>query len=154
MATESRKLVAENRQARRNFEIEDTIEAGVSLLGTEVKSLRAGRANIAESYARADEDGIVLVNSTIPIYPPAAQFNHEPTRIRRLLLKKREISRLLQAIEREGRTLIPLKLYFNDRGIAKMELALGKGRKTIDKREVEKKRDWNRSKARLLRDRG
>lgn len=154
MAKEERKLVAENRQARRNYEIEETIEAGVALLGTEVKSLRAGRANIAESYARADEDGIVLVNATIPIYPPAAQFNHEPTRMRRLLLKKREISRLLQAIEREGRTLIPLKLYFNDRGIAKLELALGKGRKTIDKREVEKKRDWNRSKARLLRERG
>lgn len=154
MAKEERKLVAENRQARRNYEIEDTIEAGVALLGTEVKSLRSGRANIAESYARADEDGIVLVNATIPIYPPAAQFNHEPTRMRRLLLKKREISRLLQAIEREGRTLIPLKLYFNNRGIAKLELALGKGRKTIDKREVEKKRDWNRSKARLLRDRG
>lgn len=154
MAKEERKLVAENRQARRNYEIEDTIEAGVALLGTEVKSLRAGRANIAESYARADEDGIVLVNATIPIYPPAAQFNHEPTRMRRLLLKKREMSRLLQAIEREGRTLIPLKLYFNSRGIAKLELALGKGRKTIDKREVEKKRDWNRSKARLLRERG
>lgn len=154
MAKEDRKLVAENRQARRNYEIEDTIEAGVALLGTEVKSLRSGRANIAESYARADEDGIVLVNATIPIYPPAAQFNHEPTRMRRLLLKKREISRLLQAIEREGRTLIPLKLYFNQRGIAKLELALGKGRKTIDKREVEKKRDWNRSKARLLRERG
>lgn len=154
MAKEERKLVAENRQARRNYEIEDTIEAGVALLGTEVKSLRSGRANIAESYARADQDGIVLVNATIPIYPPAAQFNHEPTRMRRLLLKKREISRLLQAIEREGRTLIPLKLYFNNRGIAKLELALGKGRKTIDKREVEKKRDWNRSKARLLRERG
>ncbi len=154
MAQKERKLIAENRQARRNYEIEDTVEAGVALLGTEVKSLRSGRANIAESYARADEDGIVLVNATIPIYPPAAQFNHEPTRMRRLLLKKREISRLLQAIDREGRTLIPLKLYFNDRGIAKLELALGKGRKTIDKRDVEKKRDWNRSKARLLRDRG
>lgn len=154
MAQQDRKLIAENRQARRNFEIEDTVEAGVALLGTEVKSLRAGRANIAESYARADEEGVVLVNATIPIYPPAAQFNHEPTRKRRLLLKKREISRLLQAIEREGRTLIPLKLYFNERGIAKLELALGKGRKSIDKRDVEKKRDWDRSKARLMRDRG
>lgn len=154
MAQQDRKLIAENRQARRNFEIEDTVEAGVALLGTEVKSLRAGRANIAESYARADEEGVVLVNATIPIYPPAAQFNHEPTRKRRLLLKKREISRLIQAIEREGRTLIPLKLYFNERGIAKLELALGKGRKSIDKRDVEKKRDWDRSKARLLRDRG
>lgn len=154
MAAPSRKLIAENRQARRNFEIEDTIEAGIALVGTEVKSLRAGRANIAESYARADEDGIVLVNATIPIYPPAAQFNHEPTRQRRLLLKKREVSKLIQAIEREGRTLIPLKLYFNERGLAKLELALGKGRKAIDKREVEKKRDWNKAKARLLRDRG
>ena len=154
MAQQDRKLIAENRQARRNFEIEDTVEAGIALLGTEVKSLRSGRANIAESYARADEHGVVLVNATIPIYPPAAQFNHEPTRKRRLLLKKREISRLLQAIEREGRTLIPLKLYFNERGIAKLELALGKGRKSIDKRDVEKKRDWDRSKARLMRDRG
>lgn len=154
MKSTTRKLVAENRQARRNYEIEDTFEAGIALVGTEVKSLRGGRANIAESYARADEDGLVLVNATIPTYPPAAQFNHEPTRMRRLLLKKREIAKLIQATEREGRTLVPLKLYFDERGIAKLELALGKGRKTTDKRDVEKKRDWARSKARLLRDRG
>ena len=157
MATDrekARKLIAENRQARRDYEIEDTVEVGISLLGTEVKSLRLGRANIAESYAREEEGEIILVNASIPIYPPAAQFNHEPGRKRKLLLKKREMARLLQAVEREGRTMVPLKLYFNARGIAKVELALAVGRKNIDKREVEKKRDWDREKGRLLRDRG
>ncbi len=150
----ARKLIAENRQARRDYEIEDTLEAGILLVGTEVKSLREGRANIAESYAREEEGEIILVNASIPIYPPAAQFNHEPGRKRKLLLKKRELARLLLAVEREGRTIIPLKLYFNQRGLAKVELALAIGRKNIDKREVEKKRDWDRQKARLLRDRG
>jgi SsrA-binding protein len=156
MATraEARKLVAENRQARRNYEIEEVVEAGVALVGTEVKSLRDGRANIAESYAREENGEIVLVNASIPIYPPAARFNHEPGRKRKLLLHKREIARLLVSIEREGRTLVPLKLYFNDRGIAKIELGVAKGRKTIDKRDVEKQRDWDRQKGRLLRDRG
>jgi SsrA-binding protein len=157
MATDrenARKLIAENRQARRDYEIEDTMEAGIILVGTEVKSLRAGRANIAESYAREENGEIILVNATIPIYPPAAQFNHEPGRKRKLLLKKREMARMLMAVEREGRTLVPLKLYFNHRGIAKVELALATGRKNIDKREVEKKRDWDREKGRLLRDRG
>jgi SsrA-binding protein len=149
----ARKLIAENRQARRNYEIEDTLEAGIALVGTEVKSLREGRANIAESYAREEDGRIVLVNATIPIYPPAAQFNHDPLRKRFLLLKQRELSRLLAAVEREGRTIIPMRLYFNPRGIAKVELALATGRKTIDKREVEKQRDWNRDKARLLRNR-
>ncbi len=153
-ADPSRKLVAENRQARRSYEIEDTIEAGIVLRGTEVKSLRLGRANIAESYARAENGELVLINANIPEYPPAAQFNHEPGRIRKLLVNKRELGKLLQSIDREGRTLVPLKLYFNDRGIAKLELALGRGRKNIDKRDVEKKRDWERGKARLLRDRG
>jgi SsrA-binding protein len=157
MATErekARKLIAENRQARRDYEIKDTVEAGIVLVGTEVKSLREGRANIAESYAREEEGEIVLINATIPIYPPAAQFNHEPGRKRKLLLKKREMARLIQAIEREGRTMVPLKLYFNPRGVAKVELALAVGRKNIDKRDVEKKRDWDREKGRLLRDRG
>jgi SsrA-binding protein len=157
MATErekARKLIAENRQARRDYQIEDTIEAGIALMGTEVKSLRAGRANIAESYAREENGEIILVNATIPIYPPAAQFNHEPGRKRKLLLKKREMARMLMAIEREGRTMVPLKLYFNHRGIAKLELALAIGRKNIDKREAEKKRDWDREKGRLLRNRG
>jgi SsrA-binding protein len=132
----ARKLVAENRQARRNYEIIDTLEAGIVLTGSEV-------------------DGqIVLVNSTIPIYPPAAQFNHEPNRKRVLLLKKREFNRLIGAVEREGRTLVPLELYFGETGMAKIKLALATGRKAPDKRDVEKKRDWDRQKGRLLRDRG
>lgn len=151
---EAKKLVAENRQARRNYEIEDTLETGIVLVGTEVKSLREGRANIAESYAREEDGEIVLVNSSIPIYPAAAQFNHEPGRKRKLLIKKREMAKLRLAVEREGRTLVPLKLYFNDRGIAKLQLALAKGRKAPDKRDVEKQRDWDRQKGRLLRDRG
>ncbi len=151
---DSNGLVAENRQARRNYEIEDTIETGLTLLGTEVKSLRQGRANIAESYAREEDGEIVLVNATIPIYEPAARFNHEPTRVRKLLLKKKEIAKLLQGIQREGMTLVPLRLYFNDRGIAKLQLGLAKGRKNYDKRDVEKKRDWDKQKARLMRDKG
>lgn len=151
---QARKLIAENRQARRNYEIEDTLEAGIALVGTEVKSLRAGRANIAESYAREENGEIILVNASIPPYPPAAQFNHEPGRKRKLLLKKREMHKLLIGVEREGRTLVPLKLYFNERGIAKVELGLAKGRTNIDKRDVEKKRDWDREKGRLLRSRG
>jgi SsrA-binding protein len=151
---QARKLIAENRQARRNYEIEDTYEAGIQLLGTEVKSLRAGRANIAESYAREEDGEIILVNSSIPIYPPAAQFNHEPGRKRKLLLKKKEMAKLILGVEKEGRTLVPLKMYFNDRGLAKVELGLGRGRKNVDKRDVEKERDWNRQKGRLLRDRG
>ncbi|MEP7211385.1 MAG: SsrA-binding protein SmpB [Alphaproteobacteria bacterium] len=148
------KLIAENRQARRNYEIEDTYEAGIVLKGTEVKSLRAGRANIAESYAREEDGEIVLINSSIPIYPPAAQFNHEPGRKRKLLLKKKEMAKLILGVDKEGRTLVPLKMYFNDRGLAKVELGIGRGRKNIDKRDVEKQRDWNRQKGRLLRDRG
>jgi SsrA-binding protein len=150
----ARKLIAENRQARRNYEIEDTYEAGIQLLGTEVKSLRAGRANIAESYAREEDGEIMLINSSIPIYPPAAQFNHEPGRKRKLLLKKKEMAKLILGIDKEGRTLVPLKMYFNDRGLAKVELGIGRGRKNIDKRDVEKQRDWNRQKGRLLRERG
>jgi SsrA-binding protein len=151
---EARKLIAENRQARRNYEIESTIEAGIMLLGTEVKSLRAGRANIAESYAREENGEIVLVNASIPIYPPAAQFNHEPGRKRKLLLKRKEMARLILGVDKEGRTLVPLTLYFNEKGLVKMLLGLAKGRREIDKRDVEKKRDWDREKGRLLRDRG
>lgn len=150
----ARKLVAENRQARRNYEIIDTIEAGIVLTGSEVKSLRDGRANIAEAYAREEDGQIVMVNSTIPIYPPAGQFNHEPNRKRVLLVKKREFDRLIGAVEREGRTLVPLELYFGGSGMAKIKLALASGRKAPDKRDVEKKRDWNRQKGRLLRERG
>ncbi|MDI7861146.1 SsrA-binding protein SmpB [Rhizobiaceae bacterium n13] len=148
------KIVAENRKARFNYEIVDTYEAGLVLKGTEVKSLREGKANIAESYA-SDEDGeIWLINSYLPEYLQANRFNHEPRRRRKLLLSRREIDRLRVAVNREGMTLIPLKIYFNEKGRAKLELALGKGKKLHDKRETEKERDWNRQKSRLLKDRG
>ncbi|MCQ2004782.1 SsrA-binding protein SmpB [Rhizobium sp. NRK18] len=148
------RIVAENRKARFNYEIVDTYEAGLVLTGTEVKSLREGKANIAESYA-SDEDGeLWLINSYLPEYLQANRFNHEPRRRRKLLLNKREINRLRAAVNREGMTLIPLKVYFNDKGRAKMELALGKGKKLHDKRETEKQRDWNRQKSRLLKDHG
>jgi SsrA-binding protein len=149
-----KKVVAENRKARFNYEIIDTYEAGLVLKGTEVKSLREGKANIAESYA-SDEDGeIWLINSYLPEYLQANRFNHEPRRRRKLLLSGREINRLRAAVNREGMTLVPLKIYFNDRGRAKMELALAKGKKLHDKRESEKERDWNRQKNRLLKDNG
>ena len=149
-----KKIVAENRKARFNYEIVDTYEAGLVLKGTEVKSLREGKANIAESYA-SDEDGEMwLINSYLPEYLQANRFNHEPRRRRKLLMSKREINRLRIAISREGMTLIPLKIYFNDQGRAKLELALGKGKKLHDKRESEKQRDWNREKSRLMKDRG
>ncbi|MET3854105.1 MULTISPECIES: SsrA-binding protein SmpB [unclassified Rhizobium] len=149
-----KKIVAENRKARFNYEIIDTYEAGLVLKGTEVKSLREGKANIAESYA-SDEDGeIWLINSYLPEYLQANRFNHEPRRRRKLLLSAREINRLRSGINREGMTLVPLKIYFNDRGRAKMELALAKGKKLHDKRETEKERDWNRQKSRLMKDNG
>ncbi|ENN86266.1 MULTISPECIES: SsrA-binding protein SmpB [Rhizobium] len=148
------KIVAENRKARFNYEIIDTYEAGLVLKGTEVKSLREGKANIAESYA-SDEDGeIWLINSYLPEYLQANRFNHEPRRRRKLLLSGREIGRLRSAVNREGMTLVPLKIYFNDSGRAKLELALAKGKKLHDKRESEKERDWNRQKSRLLKDNG
>ncbi len=147
-----KKIVAENRKARFNYEIIDTYEAGIVLMGTEVKSLREGKANIAESYA-SDEDGeIWLINSYLPEYLQANRFNHEPRRRRKLLLSGREIGRLRSGINREGMTLIPLKIYFNDNGRAKLELALAKGKKLHDKRESEKERDWNRQKSRILKD--
>lgn len=150
----ARKLIAENRRARFDYFIEDTMEAGIQLLGTEVKSLRNGRANIAESYASAERGELWLINATIPEYPPAGQFNHEPRRARKLLVRGRELKRLVGAVEREGRTLAPLKLYFNDRGIAKIEIALAKGKKAHDKRDAAKDRDWKKQQARLLKDRG
>lgn len=148
------RVAAQNRKARHNFEIEDTLEAGIVLMGSEVKALREGRANIAESYAKAENGEIWLVNAHIPEYKQAGPFNHEPRRPRKLLLKKREVSKLIGASERDGVTLVPLKLYFNDRGIAKLELGLGKGKKFFDKRETQKKRDWDRQKARLMREKG
>ncbi|MBB4114142.1 SsrA-binding protein [Rhizobium sp. BK226] len=148
------KVVAENRKARFNYEIIETYEAGLVLMGTEVKSLREGKANIAESYASDEGGEIWLINSYLPEYLQANRFNHEPRRRRKLLLSGREIHRLRSAVNREGMTLIPLKIYFNDRGRAKMELALAKGKKLHDKRESEKERDWNRQKSRLLKDNG
>lgn len=150
----NRKVVAENRKARRNYEIEETFESGIVLSGTEVKSLRTGKANIAESYA-SDEDGeLFLINAYIPEYAEASRFNHEPRRPRKLLLHRKEIHKLLVGIQREGMTIVPLRLYFNYRGIAKIEIGLARGRKLHDKREVERKRDWNRQKARLMREKG
>ena len=148
------KVVAENRKARFNYSIEDTIEAGVMLTGTEVKSARNGKSTIAESYADSKGGEIWLVNANIPEYLRANRFNHEPRRSRKLLLHKRQINKLIGAIEREGMTLIPLKMYFNEQGRLKLELALAKGKKLHDKRETEKKRDWSREKSRLLRARG
>jgi SsrA-binding protein len=147
-------VVAENRKARFNYSIEDTIEAGIMLTGTEVKSARNGKSTIAESYADSKGGEIWLVNANIPEYLQANRFNHEPRRSRKLLLHKRQINRLIGAIEREGMTLIPLKMYFNEQGRLKLELALAKGKKLHDKRETEKKRDWSREKSRLLRARG
>ena len=149
-----RKAVAENRKARYNYEVLETFEAGIQLVGTEVKSLRAGQANIAESYAAPEGDGLYLINSSIPVYTQGNRFNHEERRRRKLLLHRREIDKLTQAVQREGLTIVPLKLYFNDRGIAKLQLALARGKKNVDKRETEKKRTWQREKARVLRDRG
>ncbi|QRM54811.1 SsrA-binding protein SmpB [Sinorhizobium sp. BG8] len=152
--TTVKKIVAENRKARFNYEIVDTYEAGLVLTGTEVKSLREGKANIAESYASDEGGEIWLINSYLPEYLQANRFNHETRRRRKLLLSKREMHKLQTAVNREGMTLVPLKIYFNDRGRAKLELALAKGKKLHDKRETEKTRDWNRQKSRLLRDRG
>ena len=145
-----RKVVAESRKARFNYEIVDTFEAGLVLTGTEVKSLRSSKANIQESYAAPEQGEIWLINSHIPEYLEANRNNHEPRRRRKLLLNKREMARMAQAVEKQGMTLVPLKLYFNDRGRAKLEVALAKGKKLHDKRDTEKQRDWNREKQRLL----
>jgi len=148
------KVVADNRKARFNYAIEDSIEAGVALTGTEVKSIRTGKATISEAYADSRDGEIWLVNANIPEYLQANRFNHTPKRPRKLLLHKRQINKLIGAVERDGMTLVPLKLYFNEQGRAKIELALAKGKKLHDKRETERKRDWNREKGRLLRARG
>ena len=145
------KIVSENRRARFHYEIGEIFEAGLMLTGSEVKSLRTGKATIAESYATVDRKGEAwLINATIPEYLQGNRFNHEPKRHRKLLLKMRELAKLSQALEREGMTMVPLKIYFNDKGRAKLELALGKGKNLHDKRESEKARDWAREKGRLL----
>ena len=145
------KVVADNRKARHLYFIDSTLEAGLSLTGSEVKSLRTGKANIGESYAQAKDGEIVLVNSYIPEYTMANRFNHEPRRVRKVLVHKSELRRLASAVQREGMTLVPLRLYFNPRGVAKVELGLARGKKLHDKRETEKARDWARDKARLMR---
>ena len=145
------KIAADNRRARYDFEIGDTLEAGIMLTGTEVKALRAGKATIAESYVGVDRAGeLYLFNANIPEYLQANRFNHEPRRPRKLLVKAREVVKLAQGVERKGMTIVPLKIYFNEKGRAKIEIALGRGKNAADKRETEKARDWNREKSRLL----
>jgi SsrA-binding protein len=148
------KLIAENRRARFDYFLDETVEAGLALTGTEVKALRLGKANIAESYAAAERGELVLINANIPEYGPANRFNHAPRRPRKLLLHRKEIDRLVGAVQREGRTLVPIRLYFNDRGRVKLELALARGKKAPDKRATEADRDWKREQGRLMRDRG
>jgi len=150
----TQKLIAQNRKARHNYFIEDSLEAGLMLTGTEVKSLRHGRASIAEAYAAEQDGELYLVNAQIMPYEAANRFNHAPKRPRKLLLHRRELGRLIGRVRREGYTLVPLKLYFNERGIAKLELGLARGKRQVDKRATEKKRDWQREKARLMRDKG
>jgi SsrA-binding protein len=142
--------VAENRRARYDYEILDTLEAGIMLTGTEVKSLRLGKAQITESYASPERGELWLINAHIPEYLQANRFNHAERRPRKLLVSKKELARLSQEVERAGNTIVPLKLYFNDRGKAKVLIGLGKGKKSFDKRETQKNRDWNREKQRLL----
>jgi len=149
-----RKIVADNRKARFNYEIGEVVEAGIALTGTEVKSLRGGRATIAESYADAKNGEIWLVNANIPEYLQANRFNHAPKRPRKLLLHKRQIRKLAAAVDREGMTIVPLRLFFNEKGRAKIDIALGRGKKLHDKRETEKKRSWDREKGRLMRLKG
>jgi SsrA-binding protein len=149
------KVVADNRKARFNYEIGETFEAGIALTGSEVKSLRAGRASIGESYADARDGDLWLLNANIAEYQQAGPLNnHAPKRPRRLLLHRRQINRLAAGVEREGMTIVPLKLYFNEKGRAKLEIALARGKKLHDKRETEKRRDWDRERGRLLRARG
>ena len=149
-----KQVVADNRRARYDYQIVDVVEAGLQLFGSEVKSLREGKASLGEAYAGQEDGELFLLNSHIPEYLQSGRFNHEPKRRRKLLLHRKEIDRLAQAVQRDGMTLVPLKLFFNDRGIAKLELALAKGKKVHDKREAEKERTWNREKSRLLRERG
>src|SRR5688572_29001839 len=151
---DGRKIVAENRKARFNYQIGEAMEAGIALTGTEVKSLRQSRANIGESYVSPEGGEIWLVNATIPEYLQANRFNHEPKRSRKLLLRKRQVNRLIGAVQREGMTIVPLRLYFNERGRVKVEIALAQGKKIHDKRETEKARDWQREKGRLMREKG
>jgi SsrA-binding protein len=149
------KVAADNRRARFDYEIGEVIEAGIMLTGTEVKSLRTGKATVAESYAAVDRNGeLMLYNANIPEYLQGNRFNHEPKRPRKLLLHAKQIAKFAKGVEREGMTIVPLRIYFNDKGRAKIAIELGRGKKLHDKRESEKARDWNRDKGRLLRERG
>jgi SsrA-binding protein len=148
------KLIAENRRARYDYFLDDFVECGIMLTGTEVKSLRVGRCNIAESYAAVENGGIYLINADIPPYFGGNRFNHEPRRPRKLLLHSKQIEKLATAVQREGLTLIPTKLYWNDKGLAKLEIGVAKGKKLHDKRATEAARDWKREQGRLMRDRG
>jgi SsrA-binding protein len=149
-----RKLAAENRKARFNYEILDTLETGIVLSGTEIKSLRNGKANITDSYASIEGGELWLINCYIPEYFEANRFNHEPRRRRKILVHSKQLARLAQSTEREGMTLVPLNIHYNPKGMAKLELGVARGKKLHDKRETEKERDWNREKGRLLRDKG
>ena len=144
--------IAENRKARYNYEIKEKIQTGIILTGTEVKSLRLGKASISESYASETNGKLFLINSNIPIYEAANNFNHEPTRQRELLVSKKERNKLLGLIKKEGVTLVPLSLYFNNKGFAKLDIGIAKGKKKEDKRESIKLRDWNRQKSRILKE--
>ncbi len=148
------RLVAQNRKARHDYFIDDTMEAGIVLAGTEVKSLREGRGSLVDAWAGERHGELWLFNAYIPEYRSGNRFNHETKRPRKMLVHKRERNRLLGAVQRQGVTLVPLSIYFNDRGIAKVQLGLARGKRQYDKRETDKTRDWNRQKARLLRDRG
>ena len=152
--TEAVRTAAQNRRARYDYEIEETIEAGLVLTGSEVKSLRAGLVNIAESYATEQGGEIWLINCYIGEYKQAGRYGHEPRRPRKLLLKSREIDKLIGAVNREGATLVPLRLYFNQRGIAKLSIGVARGKRKYEKREAEKKREWDRERGRLMRDKG
>jgi SsrA-binding protein len=149
-----RPIAAENRKARFNYEITDTLEAGIILSGTEIKSLRNGKANITDSYASVEGGELWLINCYIPEYLQANRFNHEPRRRRKLLVHRKQLARLYQSTQREGMTIVPLNIHYNDKGMAKLELGIARGKKLHDKRESEKERDWNREKGRLLRDKG
>ena len=151
---DKKKVVAENRRARYDYAIEDTFEAGLALTGTEVKSLRFGEGSIAESYAEVKGEEVWLINSNIPEYSHGNRENHEPKRPRKLLLHDREIGKMFGAVARQGLTLVPLSIYFNGRGRAKVELAIARGRKAHDKREHEKEKDWKREQGRVMREHG
>ena len=148
------KLLAENRRAKFDYFLEDFVEAGIQLLGTEIKALRDGRANIAERYVSPEGRDLVLINADIPPYKQANRFNHEPRRPRRLLLHRKQIDRMIGAVQRDGQTIIPVRLYLNEAGKAKIEIAMAKGKKLHDKRQASADRDWARDKARLMKERG